>query len=313
LTAALDIVLPMFGLMLCGYVSALIGLFRGDAVKGLSVFVFFFAIPGLLFHGITGGSHGESDQLTIVYAYFLGCLLIFAASMLVGRLVFGLSLQEQAVMAFTTTFSNTVLLGIPIIYAAFGEAGILPVTLITSLHSIILLTLATTIVELGAGTGRNVLRSLPTTLLALLKNPLLLAIIAGYVVRFLGLPVPVVLARGTELLAGAAAPCSLFALGATLTTFRIGGDAAQSAFLVVTKMLVHPLVVWLLARYAFTLAPIQIAVATILAALPAGANAFILAERYGVYLERTATCVLVTTALSVVTVALLLAHYAPAP
>src|SRR6185437_12493481 len=138
MTAALDIVLPMFGLMLCGYVSAQIGLFRSDAVKGLSVFVFFFAIPGLLFHGITGGSRGEGDQFTIVYAYFLGCLLIFAVSMLVGRLVFGLGLQEQAVMAFTTTFSNTVLLGIPIIYAAFGEAGILPVTLITSLHSIIL-------------------------------------------------------------------------------------------------------------------------------------------------------------------------------
>jgi malonate transporter len=313
LTVALDIVLPMFGLMLCGYVSARLGLFRGEAVRGLSIFVFVFAIPALLFRGITGGTPSGGDQLTIVYAYFLGCLLIFGASMLVGRLVFRLGLQEQAVMAFTTTFSNTVLLGIPLIYAAFGPAGILPVTLITSLHSIILLTLATTIVEFGKGAGRHFLHTLPKTLLALLRNPLLLAIIAGYVVRFLGWPVPVVLDRGAELLAGAAAPCSLFALGATLTTFRIGGDAAQSVFLVVTKMLIHPLVVWLLARYVFTLAPLQIAVATILAALPAGANAFILAERYGVYLERTATCVLVTTALSVVTVTLLLTHYAPAP
>jgi predicted permease len=78
-------------------------------------------------------------------------------------------------------------------------------------------------------------------------------------------------------------------------------------------MLVHPLVVWVLATQVFALAPIQVAVATILAALPSGANVFILAQRYGVYVERAATTILVTTALSVVTAALLLAHYAPAP
>src|SRR5260370_1048429 len=101
--------------------------------------------------------------------------------MAAGRLIFRLSLQEQAIMAFTATFSNTVLLGIPIIYTAFGERGMLPVTLITSFHSIILLTLATTIIEIGRGQGGKVLHSLPKTLGALLRNPLLLAIAAGFV------------------------------------------------------------------------------------------------------------------------------------
>jgi malonate transporter len=312
MTAAFDIVLPMFGLMLCGYVAARCGLFSIEATKGLANFVFFFAIPSLLFRGISRGGAAGHDEFAIVFVYFSGCLIVFAGSIAVGRLVFRLSLQEQAVMAFASTFSNTVLLGIPLIYAAFGEQGVLPVTIITSFHSIILLTLATMIVELGAGTGRHFLHSLPTTFLALLRNPLLLAILAGFIARFLDWRMPIVLDRATALFADAAPPCSLFALGATLTTFRIAGDPAQSAFLIVVKMIVHPLVVWFLATELFALAPIQIAVATILAALPAGANAFILAERYGVYVERTATAVLVTTALSVVTAALLLAHYAPA-
>src|SRR5215469_14187814 len=144
----------MFGLMLCGYLAAWRRLFSGEAVRGISGFVFYFAIPCLLFRGISGGTALGPRELAIVYAYFAGSLLLFGASMLAGRWLFRLSLQELAVLAFTTTFSNTVLLGIPLVYAAFGERGVLPVTLITSFHSIILLTLATMIIELGAGHSR---------------------------------------------------------------------------------------------------------------------------------------------------------------
>src|SRR6185312_1215755 len=122
MTTAIDIVLPMFALMLCGYVAARGRLFSGEAVKGLSTFVFFFAIPALLFRGILREAAVGPRELAIVYAYFSGCLLVFAASMAVGRLAFRLTLREQAVMGFTATFSNTVLLGIPLIYAAFGQA-----------------------------------------------------------------------------------------------------------------------------------------------------------------------------------------------
>jgi len=95
---------------------------------------------------------------------------VFAVAMAAGRWVFRLGLQEQAIMAFTATFSNTVLLGIPIIYTAFGERGLLPVTLITSFHSIVLLTLATTIIEVGQGHGGRFLHSLPKTLLTLVPR-----------------------------------------------------------------------------------------------------------------------------------------------
>ncbi len=310
MAAAFDIVVPMFALMLCGYLAVYFRILGADGIRGLANFVFFFAIPALLFHGISTSRGAEHDEIAIVYAYFIACLVLFAATMAAGRLIFRLSLQEQAIMAFTATFSNTVLLGIPIIYTAFGERGLLPVTLITSFHSIILLTLATTIIEIGQGHGGRFLHSLPKTLLALLRNPLLLAIIAGFVMRLLGWHSPVVVDGFLVLLTGAAAPCSLFALGATLAGFHLGGGLKETLFLTVMKLVVHPLLVWFLVTGIFHLAPIQIAVAVILAALPAGQNGFILAQRYGIYVERSASTVLITTAISVVTVALLVAHYA---
>jgi len=308
--AAFDIVVPMFALMLCGYLAVYVRILGAEGIKGLSNFVFFFAIPALLFHGVATSRGAEHDEIAIVYAYFLACLVVFGSAMAAGRWVFRLSLQEQAIMAFTATFSNTVLLGIPIIYTAFGERGLLPVTLITSFHSIVLLTLATTIIESGEGHGGKFLHSLPKTLLALLRNPLLLAILAGFAMRFLGWRSPAVVDGFLALLSGAAAPCALFALGATLAGFHIGGAIKETLFLSVMKLVVHPLLVWLMVTEVFALAPIQVAVAVILAALPAGQNGFILAQRYGIYVQRSASTVLITTAISVVTVSLLVAHYA---
>jgi malonate transporter and related proteins len=311
--AAFDIVVPMFALMLCGYLAVRLRILGADGIRGLSDFVFFFAIPALLFHGISSSRAAEHDELSIVYAYFLACLILFAVTMVVGRLVFRLKLAEQAIMAFTATFSNTVLLGIPIIYTAFGERGVLPVTLITSFHSIILLTLATTIIEIGQGHGGRVLHSLPKTFLALVRNPLLLSIVAGFAMRLAGWHSPVIVDGFLKLLTGAAAPCALFALGATLASFQLGGGVRETLFLTVMKMVVHPLLVWFVVSEVFALAPIQVAVAVILAALPAGQNGFILAQRYGIYVERSAGTVLITTAISVVTAALLVAHYANVP
>jgi predicted permease len=311
--AAFDIVVPMFALMLCGYLAVYVRILGAEGIKGLSNFVFFFAIPALLFRGVATSRGAEHDEIAIVYAYFLACLVVFAIAMAVGRWVFRLSLQEQAIMAFTATFSNTVLLGIPIIYTAFGERGLLPVTLITSFHSIVLLTLATTIIEIGDGHGGKFLHSLPKTLLALLRNPLLLAILAGFAMRLLGWHGPAVVDGFLALLAGAAAPCALFALGATLAGFHLGGAIKETLFLSVMKLVVHPLLVWFMVTEVFPLAPIQVAVAVILAALPAGQNGFILAQRYGIYVQRSASAVLITTAISVVTVSLLVAHYAGVP
>jgi predicted permease len=311
--AAFDIVVPMFALMLCGYLAVYVRILGAEGIKGLSNFVFFFAIPALLFRGVATSRGAEHDEIAIVYAYFLACLVVFAIAMAVGRWVFRLSLQEQAIMAFTATFSNTVLLGIPIIYTAFGERGLLPVTLITSFHSIVLLTLATTIIEIGDGHGGKFLHSLPKTLLALLRNPLLLAILAGFAMRLLGWHSPAVVDGFLALLTGAAAPCALFALGATLAGFHLGGAIKETLFLSVMKLVVHPLLVWFVVTEVFPLAPIQVAVAVILAALPAGQNGFILAQRYGIYVQRSAGAVLITTAISVVTVSLLVAHYAGVP
>jgi malonate transporter len=309
--AAASIVLPLFALMLCGYLSARLDLIGKEGVRGLTTFIFYFAIPALLFRGIVNSQPAEHDQLAIVYAYFLAAFIVFFAAMAAGRLIFRLPLAEMAVMGFTATFSNTVLLGVPLIYTALGEKSVLPVTLITSLHTILLMPLATVIVELGRGGRGNLRRMLPPILAGFVRNPLFVAIVLGFAVRFAGWQLPQAVDGFLALLTGAAPPTSLFALGATLAAFHIAGRLKETALIVVIKLLIHPALAWFLCAEVFALAPIQTAVATMLAALPSGQNSFILAQQYGVHLDRTASAIVLSTALAVVTAALLVAHYAP--
>jgi malonate transporter len=305
---SLAIVLPLFALILTGFVFVRAKLLGPEGVKGVGAFVFNLAVPALLFRSMATGIPQDGAGLGVVYVYYLGGALVFALTMLIGRYAFGLDLAQQALMAITATFSNAVLIGIPLVFAAFGREGQIAVLLITSLHSAIFVTLATVLVELGRGAGT----SAGAILRSVFANPLLIAVLVGTLWGLTHWPLPAPVDTFTKLLAGAAAPAALFALGATLAQFPIGGAVQDIAAITVLKMVVHPALVWLLAHYAFGLTATETSVAVIIAALPSGVNPFILAQRYGLYVQRAATSVVVTTALAVITAALLLAWFVPA-
>lgn len=304
---SLAIVLPLFALILCGFVFARGRVIGPEGVKGLSVFVFNLAVPALLFRSMATGLSEHGTGPGILYCYYAGGLIMFGLSMLVGRILLGLDLVKQALMAITAVFSNSVLIGIPLIFTAFGHDGQIAVLLITSLHSAIFMTLATVIVEIGrSGAVRP-----GAILTAVFTNPLLISVLAGAVWGLTGWTLPTPIETFLKLLAGAAAPSALFALGATLAAFRIAGDMRDVAVITVLKMAVHPAIMWLLATKVFALGPTETAVAVIIAALPSGVNPFILAQRYDTYVQRAASSVVITTALAVLTAALLLAWFAP--
>lgn len=308
---ALEIVLPVFTLILCGYFFARAKLLSAEGIKGIADFVFYLAIPALLFRSTASGVLRDHADLDVVYTYYLAAFILFAATMLIGRFAFRLDLPKQALMAINASFSNAVLLGIPLIFTAFGAAGQVAVALVVSFHTLLLMSLATVLIEIGRGAGRSSGRVVARTALALVKNPLIVGIVLGTAWAALGWGMPKPIDTFVRLLAGAAPPAALFALGATLAGFRLGGDVRDVATVVFLKLVIHPSLVWLLATQVFHLAPVDTAVVVVIAALPTGANPFILAQRYDLYVQRSASSVLVSTALSVLSAALLLAWYAP--
>ncbi|MDE0941373.1 MAG: AEC family transporter [Alphaproteobacteria bacterium] len=309
--AIVEVVLPVFGLIVCGYALARSPVLSVEGAKGLTGFVFYVAIPALLFRIVAKGIATDELDFTIVYAYFTGVGVVFVFAMVLGRFVFRRSFAEQALMGMTAVFGNTVMLGLPLIYMAFGDAGIVPVTLIIAFHSTILITATTLLLELSRGQRRGFALIIWAALKALIKNPVILALLAGLAWAMTGQTLPAVLDRFINLLSGAAAPCALAALGASLATYRLGGDLRECATVVGLKLLGLPVVVWFLCAWVFALDPLWTAVATIIAAQPVGANVFILAQQYDTYTARSASAVLISTILSVLVLAVMLAKLAP--
>ena len=302
-------ILPLFSLMLIGFGVGRAGWMTDEQVKGLTFFVFYLAIPALLFRTLGRGDILADLDVGILGAYFTAIFLAMGIAWATGRFLFGCSTEELPVLALGATYSNIVLLGIPLIYALFGEPGLLPILTIVSLHSLILLPLTMILIEVTRN-GRGGLRhAVAGAFVAVFKNPVILSIIAGIAFNLTGMTLPGPVDRLATLLGGTSAPCALVALGATLSAYRLGGDLRESATLVVLKLLLLPALVWVLATQLFALPPLWVAVATITAALPTGVNVFIIAHQYQIYVARTTATVLITTAVSILTVTTLVVWF----
>lgn len=301
----LEVVAPVFAIIALGYGAARLRWVDAAGFKGLNQFVFSLAAPALLF---AGGTSGQGAAGGAAFAFFLGSTGLYAACLLLGRAGLRLPLGEAGLFALNCTFGNTVMMGIPLIAAAFGQAGLAVLIGILALHSMVLLGLGTIVAEVGVNAQAPLGRVLRATLAGVLRNPIVMAVVLALAWSALGLPVPGVLRRTLDLLGAAGPPVALFVLGGSLLGFNAVEAWRETALTVVLKLAAMPLLVWGVARW-LGLGPLETAVAVVTAALPTGANAFMLARRYAVGADRSGAAVLVSTALSVLTVAALLVWF----
>jgi malonate transporter len=141
---------------------------------------------------------------------------------------------------------------------------------------------------------------------ALFGNPLVVAPLLGLALRGAGIPLPAPVETFLNLLGAAAAPCALFALGLFLVGTRLRANLPEIGWITLLKLVVQPALTWVLAVKLLHLEPFWADSAVLLAALPTAALVFTLAQQYDIYVERASSAILVTTALSVLTVPLIL-------
>lgn len=302
-----DSVASVFGVLLLGFAAAKAGLFEETAATGLALFVFTFAIPVLLFRSMATMQWPPVIEWGFLVSYFAGALAAYAAGMAIGRFGFGRPLPAQAVFGMAGGYANTVLLGIPLLLTAYGEAATLAIFLLIAVHSPLFMPLTTVLIRIGRGNGGAAWTAqLRTVLGDLARNPIILGLAGGLLVNLIGLRLPAAVLSVAELLAAAAVPCALFSLGASLAGYRIAGSLPQALALTAVKLVLHPLLVWLIAVPVLRLDGLWSAVAVTMAAIPSGVNAYLFGVRYQAAPRVAATTILISTLLSVVTLSGLL-------
>ncbi|MEZ5647826.1 MAG: AEC family transporter [Alphaproteobacteria bacterium] len=304
------LIVPVFLSVLLGVAARYLRLIDAGGFKGLTSFVFNFAIPFSLFANLATAHLPAAIPWSYFVTYFGAGIMVYGIGLFLSRQVFRRPFAEAVPFAFGSVFSNTTLLGIPIVLGVWGESATLPLFLVIVLHAAIYFPPSTLLIEIGLGSRPHVMEMVRLIIKGLIHNPIVLALALGMVVAFFTIPVPEVVMRFLTLTAQAAGPCALFAMGGSLRLeglHKVGGETAVAVLL---KIVVHPVLVALLGFYVFHLDPLWAKVAVTMAALPSGINLFILADRYGVAVDRSAAIVTVGTAAALLTLSLLLPYLA---
>lgn len=295
--------IPVVLFIAIGFLSGNRGWIRSGSVKDLSNLVFMVLTPALLFRTMGSVHLGDVDFAPIA-AYFAAAGLVFGGTMLLQGFT-----SLAAARALANMFSNTVMIGVPLVGLVFGEAGLVTLFTLISLHALILLTAATVVFELAAareraGTPGHEGRSMLRTVLMAVRNgiihPIPLPIIAGLLYAQTGLPIPLVIDKPLELLGQALGPLALLLVGVTLAFTKVGTHFRAAMRIALVKCLVHPIAMAAVG-WAMGLSGMPLAVMVVAASLPVGANVFLFSQRYEVAQDEVTASVAVSTALALIT------------
>ncbi|EYD77757.1 malonate transporter [Rubellimicrobium mesophilum DSM 19309] len=298
----LAVILPVFLVIGAGGLAARRGAISAAGVDGLMRFSQGIAIPCLLFKAMATLNLGQDFDVRLVATYYTGSLACFLIGTLAARRLFGRDWEDSVAIGFVALFSNSLLLGLPITERAFGSGSTSANFAIIAFHSPFCYAVGITAMEIARAHGHPP-HSIPAKILrAIFSNALIVGILLGLIVNLAGLPIPTVADEALDMLIRAALPTALFGLGGVISRYRIEGDLPTILFTLALSLLLHPAIAWSLGS-AFALPQDAFRSVVVTAAMAPGANAYLFAAMYGRAMRVAASCVLLGTALSILTAA----------
>jgi malonate transporter len=311
MTTVLNAALPIFSLILIGYVFAKRRVMGRAATDSLNKFVVFLALPALLFQGMAGVTWQEMDHPGFFVSFGGGMVVCFILAYALARRQ-RQRLADAGIEALAACYGNTGYMGIPLCLATFGPASLPAVVIGTLLTTCVPFGVAIAMVEIDLRPGASLRRTLWLVGRSLVSNPLLVAPLLGLLVAATEIPLPAPILRLTTLLGGAASPCALVTIGLFLAQQNSANWLGAVWRIVTIKLLLQPAITGALALLAFDMPALWSRTALLLSALPIGTGPFMVAALYRRNGAATSQAILVSTILSVVTISLLIAWFAPA-
>ncbi|WP_315755020.1 MULTISPECIES: AEC family transporter [unclassified Bradyrhizobium] len=309
--AVLNSALPIFALILTGFLCGWFGVFDRTATDNLNRFAVYLALPALIFTAMSRIGVEQVSQFGFIGAFCGGIAATFATGFVISRLR-GRRVANASIEGLDAGYSNVGFMGIPMCLLVFGPDSA-PASIIATLFTACVLFLfAIVVVEMDLQKGATLGATVAKVARSLLTSPLFIAPVAGLAVGLSGFALPAPFLSFTTLLGGAASPAALVCIGLFLAQERVvTHDAASIGILVSLKLVMQPAVTALLAFHVFSMPPLWSHSAVILSALPIGSGPFTIAKLYGLEAGVTSGSILVSHIFAVLTVSLLVAWLAP--
>ncbi|MGN7772981.1 AEC family transporter [Phyllobacterium sp. 22552] len=298
-----NLVLPFFGLIFLGFFVARINRQPLEALGWMNTFIVYVALPAMFFQILSRTPVSELTQ----WGFIIGCtastFCIFAIMFIIG-LVRTRRIDESTIQGLAAAYGNIGYMGPPLAILAFGAPAAVPVALIFCFDNIFHFVMSPLMMAISGNDKRSKSELMLGVLEKIFFHPFIIATVFGIGAAVAELTPPLAMTRMIDLLAAAAAPCALFAMGATLALRPLKRVPKELYLIVPLKLLVQPLMIYAMLNLTGDFPPVWIHTAMLMAALPTATNVFVIAQQYGVWVERASSSILATTLFSILTLTL---------
>jgi malonate transporter len=298
----IGLVLPFFGLIFIGFLVARITRQPLEALGWMNTFIVYVALPALFFQLLAKTPFERLTEWSFIFGSVFSTYMIFS-------LMFGWSvltsrgeIAQSTIKALAAAYGNIGYMGPGLALLAFGDEAAVPVALIFCFENIVHFAVAPMMMALSGDDKTKSLRLVLGVLRKIVLHPFIIATALGVGAAYIGFRPPVPAERLLDYLSRAAAPCALFAMGVTLALRPLNRIPHELALIATLKLILHPLLCYVVLSWVGNFSETWVFSAVLLAALPTATNVFVIAQQYGVWVQRASASVLITTCLSVVTV-----------
>lgn len=301
----LALVAPFFGLIFLGYFSGRAVAIPEEGLGWLNFFIVYLALPALFFDLLSSTPLDQLEGVSFIVITTLCAYIVYMLATVIA-VMRGAPLSKAAMQGVAGSYSNIGYMGPGLTLSVLGAPAAVPTALIFCFDNALQFTLTPILMALSGTTKEKPLRLAWLVTKKIVTHPFIVASALGIGAAAIGFQTPGALQRVIDFLSGAAAPCALFAMGVTIALRPLTRVPSEIPWLLVVKLVIHPLLIWLALSWAGNYDPIWVYTAILMASLPPALNVFVMARQYNVWVERASSMVLVGTLVSVGTLTVMI-------
>jgi len=298
-----ETLIPVYFVLGLGFYAGAQGRVDNRNTASINVLLMHFALPCSLFLGVARTSvallHTQAPLL-IVLTIAMG--LSYTLQFYLNRSVFHIPLKEAAVGSLTSSFANNVAVGVPLLVGIYGPAGLTAVAVGILVGALLLSPITLVILECqdSEQASRPLGKRLVSACFSSFKRPVVLAPLAGLLWLLIGIKIPAPVDKSLDLIGKSTVGLALFLTGLLLSAepFRLSANVLAG---ILVKNFVQPGIALALV-FIFVLRGDLGREAFLLAALPAGFFGTVFGARYDVRSVEMNSILVLSTAISIVTI-----------
>ena len=302
----INLALPYFGLIFIGFLVARITREPLEALGWMNTFIIYVALPALFFQLLDKTPIEKLTEWGFIFGSVFSTYVIFAIMFVASVLGSRGEIAESTIKGLAAAYGNIGYMGPGLALLAFGEEAAVPVALIFCFENIMHFAIAPMMMALSGDDKTSPGALVVGVLRKIVLHPFIIATAVGVAGAWFEYRPPLPVDRFLQYLAQAAAPCALFAMGVTLALRPLKRVPTELVPIAALKLIVHPLLCYVVLSWVGNFSETWLFSAVLLAALPTATNVFVIAQQYGVWVQRASASILLTTLASVASVTTLL-------